>query len=262
MSHRTLTVSAVALAFAVAACTKNDALLDVKGTCADAYKAQVCTWARMKGQTLVEAGIVVPIASIENAPAVEPMTWPPVALFTLDLPDAARQQGGLTQFTMYWEAGGHPPGAFMTPHFDFHFYMIANSELAAMDCKDVSKPAALPASFVLPDIALPPDMAKMMGVSTLVGLCVPHMGMHAILTSEVERKDGFSGTMVIGYYRGKPIFIEPMLAKAMLMKKESFDLPIPDIPRFAGLHPTKFHAEYDAAQQAYRFSFSAFTPAT
>jgi hypothetical protein len=255
-------ISVTAMALAVAACAKNDALVDVKGTCADAYKAQVCTWAQMKGQTLVEAGIVVPIASIENAPAVEPMAWPPVAVATLDLPDAARAQGGLAHFTMYWEAGAHPPGAFMTPHFDFHFYTVPSSELAAMDCKDLSKPAALPASFALPDIPLPPEMAKMTGVSSLVGLCVPGMGMHAILSSEVERKDAFSGTMVIGYYKGKPIFIEPMLAKSMLMKKESFDLPIPDIPGLTGAHPTKFHADYDAAQQVYRFRFSAFTPAT
>ena len=50
-----------------------------------------------------------------------------------------------------------------------------------------------------------------------------------------------------------------MISKAMLMKKASFDLPIPEVPGLTGSHPTKFHAEYDAAQQAYRFVFSAFT---
>ena len=262
MSHRAPTVSVLLLALAVGACAKDDALVDVKGSCTDAFKAQVCSFASMKGKTLVEAGIVVPLASIENAPAGQPMAWPPAVDATLDLPDAVRQQGGLTQLTVYWEAGGHPPGAFMTPHFDFHFYTVAPSEVAAIDCKDLSKPAALPAAFALPDIPLPPDMAKMTGVPTLVGLCIPHMGMHAILATEIERKDAFSGAMVIGYYKGKPIFIEPMLAKAMLLKKESFDLPIPDVPGLTGAHPTKFHAEYDKAQQAYRFTFSAFTPAT
>ena len=46
---------------------------------------------------------------------------------------------------------------------------------------------AVGATFALPDIPLPPDMAKMTGVPTLVGLCVPHMGMHAILATEIER---------------------------------------------------------------------------
>jgi hypothetical protein len=177
---------------------------------------------------------------------------------SLEMPDAARRLGGLAQLTMFWESGGHPPGAFMTPHFDFHFYSIASSELAAIDCKDESKPAALPAAFGLPDIPLPPHMAEMMGVPTLVGLCVPTMGMHAILASEIERKDAFDGTMVIGYYKGRPIFIEPMVAKATLMKRASFDLPIPEVPGLSGPHPTRFHAEYDAAKQSYQFTFSGF----
>jgi hypothetical protein len=236
--------------------------VDVKGACADAFNAQVCTWAKMNGPTLVETGAVVPLATLENSPAEVPMVWPPVALVSLDMPDAARQQGGLTHLTMFWEAGGHPPGAFMTPHFDFHFYTVAASERTAMDCKDESKPVSLPAAYGLPDILLPPEMVQMTGVPTLVGLCVPQMGMHAMLATEIERKDAFNGTMVIGYYKGKPIFIEPMLSKVMLMKKASFDLPIPDVPGLAGPHPTKFHADYDAAQQAYRFTFSAFMPAT
>ena len=163
--------------------------------------------------------------------------------------------------TFYWEGDGHPPGAFMTPHFDFHFYTITPAELAAVDCRDVTKPTALPAAFGLPDIPLPPDMAKMMGVQSLIGLCVPQMGMHSILASEIDRKDAFSGTMVIGYYKGRPIFIEPMIAKATLMKKESFDLPIPEIPGMTGAHPTRFHAGWDAATNAYKFAFSGFTPA-
>jgi hypothetical protein len=262
MSHRVRTISAVLLALAVGACTGQEPLVEVKGACADVFKAQVCTWAKTKGTNLVEAGAVVPLASIENAPADQPMVWPPAAAAEIDMPEPVRQQGGLTQLTMYWEAGGHPPAAYMTPHFDFHFYTVAPSERASMDCKDLSKPATLPVAYGLPDIPLPPEMAGMMGVPALIGLCVPQMGMHAMLVTEIARNDAFTGIMVIGYYQGTPIFIEPMLSKALLMEKKSFDLPIPDVPGLAGAHPTKFHAEYDATQQAYRFTFSAFTPAT
>lgn len=262
MLHRALIVSAVLLSVAASGCAKEEALVEVKGTCADAHNAQVCTWAKMKGTTLVEAGAIVPIASIENAPAETPMVWPPTMLASVNMPDAARQQGGLGVLTMFWESGGHPPGAYMTPHFDFHFYSIPLSDVKAIDCRDESKPAALPAAFGLPDIPLPPHMAQLTGVPTLVGLCVPTMGMHAVLASEIERKDAFDGTMVVGYYKGKPIFIEPMVAKAMLMKKASFDLPIPEVPGLTGPHPTKFRAEYDVAQQAYRFTFSGFVPAS
>ncbi|MFI5312355.1 MAG: hypothetical protein ACHQQ3_14040, partial [Gemmatimonadales bacterium] len=228
--------------------------MDVKGACSDVFKAQVCTWAKTQGKNVVEVGATVPIASIENAPAGGDMTWPPKADASLDVPESARQASGFTQLTLYWESTGHPPGPYLTPHFDFHFYMIAPAEIAAIDCKDETKPAALPPAFGLPDIPLPPDMAKMTGVPVLVGLCAPQMGMHSLLTSEMESKDTFRGSMVIGYYHGKPIFVEPMLTKAMLMEKKSFDLPIPAIPGI-GTHPTKFHAEYDAAKSAYQFTF-------
>jgi hypothetical protein len=84
--------------------------------------------------------------------------------------------------------------------------------------------------------------------------------MRAVLASEVDRTEPFDGTMVVGYYKGTPIFLEPMISKAMLMKKASFDLPVPDVPGLTGPHPTRFHADYDATQQAYRFTFSGFVP--
>ena len=261
MSRVAQSVSVLVVAVVVGACTGEPPLVEVKGNCADAFRAEVCTWATTKGADLVEAGAMVPLASIENAPADQPMVWPPVAAATIDLPAAAQAQGGLTQLTMYWEAGGHPPVPFLTPHFDFHFNTVGAADRAAMDCKDATKPAALPASYALPDIPLPPEMQKVMGVPALISLCVPQMGMHALLASEIERKDAFNGTMVIGYWKGKPIFIEPMVTQAMLMKKESFDLPIPDIPGMTGAHPTKFRAEYDAKKQAYKFTLSAFTKA-
>ena len=260
MSHRATTV--LFLAIIAGACAKDEAIVDVKGTCADAFKASMCTYAKTKGTTLVEAGAVIPMASIENAPASTPMAWPPVADAVANMPDSALKQSGMTHMTFYWESDGHPPAAFMTPHFDFHFYLVPAAEVATMDCKDLSKPATLPAAFALPDMDLPPDMQKMMGVKSMIGLCVPGMGMHSLLTSEIERKDAFEGSMVIGYYKGKAVFIEPMISKAMLMKKASFDLPIPDVPGLTGAHPTKFHAEWDAAGNSYRFVFTGFTAAT
>jgi hypothetical protein len=260
MSHRATTI--LFFAIIAGACARDDAIVDVKGSCADAFKASMCTYAKTKGNMLVEAGAVIPMASIENAPAKVPMAWPPVADAVANMPDSALKQSGMTHLTFYWEADGHPPVAFMTPHFDFHFYLVPASEVAAMDCKDLSKPAVLPTAFTLGDIDLPPDMQKMMGVKSMVGLCVPGMGMHSLLTSEFERKDAFDGSMVIGYYKGKAIFMEPMISKAMLMKKTSFDLPIPDVPGLTGAHPTKFHAEWDAAGNSYRFAFSGFTSAT
>ncbi len=257
MARRTMAVSVLVLALgagSMAAGTETE----VAGTCADAFGGQVCTWARLDGATLVEMGATVPLATIENAPAEMPMTWPPVPIATIDVPDAARRLTGITHVAVNWEAGGHPPGPFLTPHFDFHFYTIDTGAVDAIDCADTSRPAALPSGYGLPDVDLPHHMAEMMGVSTLVGLCVPKMGMHAMPQTELDRTDVFDGTMVVGYYRQAPIFVEPMISKAMLMKRQSFELPMPVVPGATGPQATRFRADYDPAAQAYRLRLSGF----
>jgi len=260
MRQRDSAACMTVLVLLAAACANEVPIVEVQGDCGTAFNGQVCTWARMKGDSVLDAGAIVPMAAIEGAPAETPMVWPPIATAKLKLPAAAQSKTGFSQLTMFWEAMGHPPTQFMTPHFDFHFYVVPAGEEMTYDCKDLSKPSTLPASYVLPDEELPPDMAKMVGVGTLIGICVPNMGMHSLPTSEMERKDIFRGNMVVGYYGGKPIFIEPMLTKAMLMERKSFDLAIPTIPGLVGNYPRSFRAEYDEKRQTYRFIFSAFAP--
>jgi hypothetical protein len=248
-------------------CSKDDSssepqevsISETQGACADIHQSQVCTWAKMQGETLLEVGATVPIGAIENAPADAAMVWPPVPVATLDIPEVARQKSGMTNLTVFWEPHGHPTPAFLVPHFDFHFNGISSAELDAIDCKDLTKPASLPTGYSLPDFDLPPEMTTMMGVKTMVGLCVPKMGMHAIPTVDVERKDSFTGSLIVGYTVGKPIFFEPMISKALLMKKESFDLPMPAVPGLTGPQASKFRAEYDTQKQEYRLIFSGFS---
>lgn len=251
------------LAVALVGCANETPVVDVAGSCADVFQGQTCTWAKVQGKTVMEVGAVVPFASIENAPATEPaMDWPPKAVAELSIPTAVQQGSGLTEFTMYWEAGGHPPAAYMKPHFDFHFYTIPAAQISTIDCKDNSKPAALPSGYALVDVPLPPEMAKMVGADTLFGICVPQMGMHALPAAEVDGSKPFRGDMVVGYWKGQPIFIEPMVTKEMLMEKRSFELAIPDVPGLTGPHPTHFQATWDEGKQQYRFTFSGFTGAT
>jgi len=65
--------------------------------------------------------------------------------------------------------------------------------------------------------------------------------------------------MIVGYIVGKPIFFEPMISKALLMQKQSFDFPMPAVPGWTGPLASKFHAEYDAQKQEYRLIFSDFS---
>ena len=74
-------------------------------------------------------------------------------------------------------------------------------------------------------------IAAMIGVDTLIGVCIPNMGMHAIPESDAAATTPFSAAIIVGYYDGKPIFIEPMITKAKLLERQSFDLVPTDFRR-------------------------------
>ena len=160
---------------------------------------------------------------------------------------------GFDNLTVFWEAHGHPPGPYLVPHFDFHFNTIP---VGAIDCADSTKPGRLPAAYELPDITIPQ-------LGNLIGLCVPGMGMHALPGAELHAPTTFQKTMIVGYYHGRPIFVEPMITRATLLERRSFLLEIPDVPdRPANVrYPRRFRADYDSTAQAYRLVFSDLTAA-
>ena len=145
-----------------------------------------------------------------------------------------------------------PPALFSVPHFDFHFYTVDPADVAAMDCSDLSKPARLAEDYALPDITIP-------GIGELVGLCVPGMGMHSMLAEEMDQVEPFGASMLVGYYKGAVIHVEPMIARAKLLAAESFTMTVPTVPGVrASDWPTHFEAVYDDSTQTYRFTYSGF----
>jgi hypothetical protein len=243
----------LALLLGLAACNRQET---VQGECGQMYGADVCVWGELSGGSLQGFGATIPVAAIENAPDDMEMVWPPVANAILTLPEPVRNTTGFQTLTVYWEAHGHPPGPYLTPHFDFHFYGLSRQDIEAIDCADAGKPAQLAAGYELPDTDIP-------GLGMLVGLCVPKMGMHSLPAAELHAADLFEKTMIVGYYRAAPIFVEPMITRATLMQKQGFTMAIPSVPgQPAGTrYPTSFRADYDSTGQAYRFVFSDFTPA-
>ncbi len=252
-------VCAFAVAILISACSSDappSSIAVVDGPCGDMYGASVCTWAEVEGEEVVRVGANIPLAAIQNAPADAEMVWPPEVVAIVQLPDVARDQMGIQNVKIYWEAHGHPPGPYLTPHFDFHFFTITAEEANAIDCSDLSKPTELPEGYAAPDIDIP-------GVGNLIGLCVPGMGMHALLEEEMESEVLFEGTLVVGYYADAPIFFEPMITRDLLQQRQTFSLDFPTIVGAGSgvVLPTKFDAVYDAEASAYRFVFSGF-PAT
>lgn len=253
MTAKTLIVAAISGAALVAGLAWSPApkIVEHVKDCQPVFGAQVCTWSRTSGSKVVAFGATIPMAAIENSPVDAPMTWPPTMAAAVPMPADAKAAAGVNHMTIFWEAHGHPPAPFLTPHFDFHFYVIDSADRMAITCADSTKPATLPQGYTLPDMDLPE-------IGHLPGVCVPQMGMHALVTTALADTAIFSGTMVMGFYQGRPIFFEPMIARAKLLERRSFTLPMAAPAGLgAGVHyPTKFEAEYDPAMPGYRFVFS------
>ena len=256
LDHRVGLVAAglAVLGLGLAGCSPRRSI--VQGPCGSLNGADVCTWGETTGGTLTAFGATIPLASAQNAPAEAEMVWPPVAAADLALPDAVQSATGFKHLKIYWEAHGHPPGPYLVPHFDFHFYNLTSDQADAIDCADTTKPAQLPAGYEMPDITIPQ-------LGTLVGLCVPKMGMHALLGSELNSTTPFEKAMVVGYDHQQAIFIEPMITSATLDAQHSFSMDVPQIPgASSSVHfPQAFRADYDSTTKAYRFVFSGFSAA-
>jgi hypothetical protein len=241
------------LVLGLGACAKKPTEQVAQGECRPLYGASVCAFDTMLGDSLVAFGATIPMQAVDGAPAEAPMDWPPVVEATVPLPAAVKTATGFDNITIYWEPHGHPPGPYLVPHFDFHFNTISQAQIGKIDCADSTKPAQVPAAYELPDVAIP-DMG------TLIGLCVPNMGMHALPTAELASTTPFEKTMIVGYYGGQPIFVEPMITRATLDARRSFSLTVPPVASLpAGVrYPTAFTAQYDSTANAFRFAFSGF----
>jgi hypothetical protein len=244
---------ALALSLGTLATTRARDARSVSTSCTVVVASEVCTWVVMQGERPLELGATVPLAIIEGVPLDVEMVWPPEPLAVVALPTEARSALGIDHMGINWEAHGHPPAAFLTRHFDFHFYNITRDRVDGIDCTDESKPSQLPSGYVLPDIDVP-------GMGTLVGLCVPRMGMHAMPEMDAVGTGAFEASMILGYYGGEPTFFEPMISQEVLLQKSDFTLRVPAVAHLpAGVrYPTSFRAEYDDALSAYRLIFSGF----
>jgi hypothetical protein len=238
----------VSLIATVSGCAEGPRTVD--GECKDMFGADVCTWGTVSGDEVVEFGATIPLAAIEGAPADAEMVFPPLLVAAVRLPAEVREATGFDHLGINWEAQGHPPALFMTPHFDFHFYTVSPAEIAAVDCSNLEKPASLPNGYALPDLDIP-------GLGTLVGICVPAMGMHSMPEAEVDDTDLFGASMLVGYYEQSLISVEPMISRAKLEEVQSFVMDVPAVPNAGAVTswPTGFEAVYDESAEAYRFVF-------
>ncbi|NND72466.1 MAG: hypothetical protein HKN43_12900 [Rhodothermales bacterium] len=229
----------------------------VDGQCATVFDGEICTWGTLSGDEVVEFGATIPVATADLAPLDAPFEFPPITLARIPFPDVVKAQAGVDHLAINWEAQGHPPATYFTPHFDFHVYFRPGDEIEAIDCSNPVKPASLPDGYVMPDENMPDG-------SVLIGICVPRMGMHALPAEEQDDEELFNATMVMGYYSQELIFVEPMVARAALLGKQDFSLDIPAVENVdeSVMLPARFNAVYDAENEAYSFVFRLAADAT
>lgn len=226
----------------------------VQGESQTVNGAGVRTWARVgsDGQ-IVQAGITVPMATIQNGPT----SGPPVVA-QIDFPAAVQQTTFLQHVGFDWNPHGHEPeGRYNTPHFDLHFHGISKAQANSIDCTDMTQinPADVPQGWAPP---VPPGVPPQ-------AVCVPTMGFHSLPFSEFsgpgQIKSGlFDKVMIAGSYGGKYIFLEPMVTQQVLLTRENFSLPVP-MPSNLGRttrYPTTFNAVYDPVLNAYQFILGDF----
>lgn len=130
--------------------------------------------------------------------------------------------------TLDWNAQGHPPAVYETPHFDFHFYAIDATAQAAIQ--------GGPDTVTVPAANVPQDYAS--GV-----MAVPDMGVHWVDTLSAEfQGQPFDHTLIYGFYRGSMVFIEPMVTRAFLASRPDVSSPVKQPAAFArsGRYPTAY----------------------
>ncbi|GIX06618.1 MAG: hypothetical protein KatS3mg115_1021 [Candidatus Poribacteria bacterium] len=224
--------------------------------------ATLTSWARVdENGAVTEIGFRLPMAAVEAAPVAEfDPTTPPgeEIVLHLEVPELVQQTTLINFIEVGYNPAGHPPmGVYTVPHFDFHYYSVPEAEVAAIDCSDMTPfpEEMLPENHVADPPGPPPD-----------GGCVPGMGIHAVDSTSPELHPEspapFTETMILGAYGGKFLFIEPMIARDVLLERGDFSMEIP-VPATVGrntLYPTRFLATYDAQEDAYTFLLVNFVP--
>lgn len=214
----------------------------VDGKTSDLFGSQAASYAFVDDETgvVVKVGFTVPVKAFADAPAGAPFQDDLV----LEMPKVARDQTILNHVRVNWLTSGHGPSPYSAPHFDMHFQRGSIAEVDAIDCAADKR---LPPATALPDGYGAPE------------LCVNAMGQHS--WPQADKGTAWTGSIIMGYWATKVSFIEPMISKAKLLEKKSFELPVNKPASTGGAHtlfPRRMTAKFDAAAAAYAFEFDTF----
>jgi len=205
----------------------------------------VRAWIKVEGNgngDPTNVGIDISEKALENLPE-DP------AELVLQLPN---NKGGnfYTHMTVEWNPEGHLP-LYGSPHFDFHFYYIPESERLQIDEGDIAQFDNVPA-----EMYWPPQYLKIPGG-------VPTMGAHWIdlLSPEVAGTGEFTYTYIWGSFDGEFIFFEPMITSAYLLGHPDATIDVRQPQAYAkdGWYPTQYSIKYSTNPGKYTISLDNLT---
>ncbi len=175
-------------------------------------------------------------------------------VFTFTFPVEAAQTI-FKYMTLDWNPHGHEPmDIFTVPHFDFHFYMMEQTEVAAINPADAdfqTKAENVPATQYIPaDYITPPPVAA-----------VPQMGVHWIDSQDPLAPGAFTEVFIFGSWDGNITFMEPMITLDRLKTKTALEEAIkqPQAYQHSKYYPTTYTIRFDDTTKEYIIALGGMT---
>lgn len=213
------------------------------------------------GQSPLELGVSIDAAGLEGLPSDMRMN-------RMALPSQA--PAPFTFAMVDWNPVGHePPGIYDLPHFDFHFYVVPETEVDQIVPTRPSFAAEanhLPTGEVVPEhmIVLTEPGADPAAAA------VPQMGVHWLdvrspeLQAILGNQEGFAAftkTFLYGSWNGEFTFYEPMITRDYLLSRPDEIIPISKPAAYAapGWYPGAYRIAFDAQAGEYRIALTEFS---
>lgn len=165
-----------------------------------------------------------------------------------------------------WMPEGHgPPAVYGVPHFDVHFYLDSQAEVAEIPPVNYPPYASTDDPY---DVALTADQVPEGYFRT--NYVVPAMGEHYFDATAPEWSapgepsgEDFTHTFVWGHWDGDLTFFEPMVTTEFLGSLDGVvteSITTPDRMPEAGAYPTEYSVAYHRNRDAYTITLGAFEP--
>lgn len=147
-----------------------------------------------------------------------------------------------------WEPHGHDPqDIYGLPHFDFHFYLIPESVRKSITCTGPDIPVCM----------AQPEAAKIPAYYVPTSEGMPLMGWHWVDPRSPEfNGKTFTTTFIYGFYNANMNFMEAMMTRDFLLKKENFEkeIPAPQLWPGTGYYPKSYLVVFNPKMKVYFIS--------